>query len=395
MKKLKYLFHIDHFIITAMAFVLLWLLSVITFNLNILNPVAEALDKFSITDVFFDIEHSGSNPEQNDLITLVDMTELHKRGDIASLIEEINLNDPLIVGVDLIFEGVKDDYLGNELLEGSVQSIADKAIFSKKLIDYNSETDTFEGSVRSYFADSLMIQEAFTNLNDDMAGNCIRDFSISLSNSMNKDLSFPAKISSAFDESVKSLDTGEMLINFRNVAFPVVRWDQISDNSNLIEGHIVLIGTMTEEQDMHMTPLGKMPGLELQAYSLLTLLEHKNIKTVPEWIKWIFAFFVCYLLEIAVDVLNRVVQKRASSAVMIFLKEANLLSVILLFVFIFVNCGLFFFLFTKYGVLMEGGVILALIALLYEGRDLYEAFIHALKVKHNTGFVKTSLFAEE
>lgn len=393
MKKIRYLLHIDHLIITISAFLLLWLLGVITFSLDILNPVADALDNFSITDVFFDIEHSGSEPEQSDLITLVDMTELHKRGDIASLIEDINLNDPILVGVDLIFEGVKDDYLGNELLEGSVQAISDRAIFSKKLINYSSESNTFTGSVRSFFIDSLMIEEAYTNLNDDMAGNCIRDFSIKLSNNGAEVLSFPAKIAAVFDESVKTLDEKEMLINYRNVVFPVVKWDQIAEKSNLIEGHIVLIGTMTEEQDMHMTPLGKMPGLELQAYSLLTLLEHKNIKKVPGWLKWLFAFLVCYLLEVSVDALNRVMEKRATSVPMLFFKEANLLSVILLFVFIVITCGLFFFLFTKHGVLMEGGVILALLALVYESRDLYEAFIHALNEKYNWGFVKNSLFA--
>ena len=57
--KLKYLFHIDHFLVTTLALVLLWLLSIITFNLSILDPVADALDEFSITDVFFEIENNN------------------------------------------------------------------------------------------------------------------------------------------------------------------------------------------------------------------------------------------------------------------------------------------------------------------------------------------------
>lgn len=394
MRSLRYIFHIDHLIITLSAFVLLWLLGVITFSLDILNPVADALDNFSITDVFFDIEHSDSRPEETDLVTLVDMTELHQRGDIANLFEEINMIGPLVIGVDLIFEGVKDDYVGNDLLEDSVQGIADRTIFSKKLIDYNSETELFTGSVRSYFTDRIDINEAYTNLNDDMAGTCIRYFSIKQSDNSEELLSFPARLAATFDDTVNDLDDEEMLINFRNVSFPVVKWDEITEKSDLIEGHIVLVGTMTEEQDMHMTPLGKMSGLELQAYALLTLLEHKGIKKVPVWLTWLFAFFVCYLLELAVDALDRFMGKRSKTVPMVFLKEANFLSVILLFLFIVIIGWFLFYMFTSHSILIEGGVILALMALVYEGRDLYEALIGALSEKYDWKFLKNSIFTK-
>lgn len=392
----KYIFHRDHLIITASAFIQLLLLGVIAFNLDFLNPIADALDNFSITDVFFDIEHSGTEPEICELVTLVDMTELHARDDIANLLEDINLCDPLYVGVDLIFEGEKDDLMANEVLEGSVTGLYGKSVFSNKLINFDSTQETFTSSVRSFFADRISVEEAYTNLNDDMAGACIRDFSISQTLNGDKLLSFPAKIASVFDETVSEIDNDEFLINFRNVSFPVVAYDEINEKSDLIEGHIVLVGTMTEEQDMHNTPLGKMPGLELQAYSLLTLLEHKGIKEAPRWLIWILAFLICYLLELSIDVLSRIVNKHNKSVLMVFLKESNVVSVVMLFLWIVLVCWLMFIMFVKHSISISGGVILGLMALVCEGRDLLKSIVKAIGSKFDDNhFVETSLLKED
>ena len=330
------------------------------------------------------------------MVTLVDMTELYSRGDIANLFEEINNCNPLFVGVDLIFEGEKDDRVGNEILEGAVAGLYGKSVFSRKLIDFDSTEETFTNSVRSYFADRIDFDEAYTNLNDDMAGSCIRDFSISQTLCGKKVLSFPAKIASVFDDSVAELTNEEFLINYKNVKFPVVPYNEIDENSDLIDGHIVLVGTMTEEQDMHNTPLGKMPGLELQAYSLLTLLEHKGIKEVPQWLTWVLAFLICYLLELTIDAISRIVNRHNKSVLMVFLKESNVVAIVMLFIWVAIVCWLMFMLFVKHNVSISGGVILGLMALVCEGRDLLKSFVKAIGAKYEDNkFVETSLLKEE
>ena len=254
-KLLKHIFNLNHLGVCIVTFAMLWLLKTVTFSLDILNPVADAMENFSAADIFFEIQHSGSEPEVSDIITIVDMTELHDRGDIAMLFEEINMNDPLLVGVDLIFEGVKDNKLGNELLEGATMGLSDKTIFSTKLIEYSSEQEEFTGKVQSFFANDLGVTEGYTNLNNDMTGALVREFSTKQTAMGEEMLSFPAKIAAMFDESLYAMDNENILINYRNVEFPVVKWNEIAENSELIEGHIVLVGTMAEEQDMHMTPL--------------------------------------------------------------------------------------------------------------------------------------------
>lgn len=391
--KLKYLFHIDHFLVTTLALVLLWLLSIVTFNLSILDPVADALDEFSITDVFFEIENNKEeNIETSDLITIVDMTDLHNRGDIASLMQEIGLNNPLCVGIDLIFEGEKDDSIGNKELVEAVNNLGETAIYSKKLTDYSGETDKFANRVSSFFTKDIEVQEAYTNLVNDMSSTRVREFTATQQEGETESISFPAAIASRFDTTLVSNHKDSYLINYRNVKFPVVKFDEIQEKADLIDGHIVLIGTMTEEQDMHMTPLGKMPGIEVQAYSLLTLLEHKDLQELPLWLSILITFVLCYLLEITIDAVPRCVEKSTKIPI-VFLRESGLITALLILLWVIVVTWLMFYSFTRWNVIIDGGVLLASMALVCEGRELIEATIKTLSTKYNWKYLQNSIFS--
>lgn len=391
--KLKYLFHIDHFLVTTLALVLLWLLSIITFNLSILDPVADALDEFSITDVFFEIENNKEeNIETSDLITILDMTDLHNRGDIASLMQEIGLNNPLCVGIDLIFEGEKDDSIGNKELVEAVNNLGETAIYSKKLTDYSGETDKFANRVSSFFTKDIEVQEAYTNLVNDMSSTRVREFTATQQEGETESISFPAAIASRFDTTLVSNHKDSYLINYRNVKFPVVKFDEIQEKADLIDGHIVLIGTMTEEQDMHMTPLGKMPGIEVQAYSLLTLLEHKDLQELPLWLSILITFVLCYLLEITIDAVPRCVEKSTKIPI-VFLRESGLITALLILLWVIVVTWLMFYSFTRWNVIIDGGVLLASMALVCEGRELIEATIKTLSTKYNWKYLQNSIFS--
>lgn len=391
--KLKYLFHIDHFLVTTLALVLLWLLSIVTFNLSILDPVVDALDEFSITDVFFEIENNKEeNIETSDLITIVDMTDLHNRGDIASLMQEIGLNNPLCVGIDLIFEGEKDDSIGNKELVEAVNNLGETAIYSKKLTDYSGETDKFANRVSSFFTKDIEVQEAYTNLVNDMSSTRVREFTATQQEGETESISFPAAIASRFDTTLVSNHKDSYLINYRNVKFPVVKFDEIQEKADLIDGHIVLIGTMTEEQDMHMTPLGKMPGIEVQAYSLLTLLEHKDLQELPLWLSILITFVLCYLLEITIDAVPRCVEKSTKIPI-VFLRESGLITALLILLWVIVVTWLMFYSFTRRNVIIDGGVLLASMALVCEGRELIEATIKTLSTKYNWKYLQNSIFS--
>ena len=81
----------EHLIIIVITFVQLGLLGTLVFNIEFLNPVSNAIKNFSITDLFFEVEHYGSHQEINQQITLVDISDVTEREKIANIIDEINV----------------------------------------------------------------------------------------------------------------------------------------------------------------------------------------------------------------------------------------------------------------------------------------------------------------
>ena len=80
-KLLKYLFHLDHWLITIFAFVILWFLYAAVSGLSLFSPVKRALSDMSTTDVFFQITNKSSQVNQD--ITIVDIKDEYNRGNIA------------------------------------------------------------------------------------------------------------------------------------------------------------------------------------------------------------------------------------------------------------------------------------------------------------------------
>ena len=187
----------------------------------------------------------------------------------------------------------------------------------------------------------------------------------------------------------------DLLINYRDVDFRVIPHEQIEENRDVLAGSVVIIGTMNEERDMHNTPLGKMSGAKIQAYSLLTVLEHQQIRHVPDIICWIIAFLLCYLLEVAVDIFYQISKAHPNSVFQTFIREANIVSIVFLFIFEILSCWAFYILFIKGSLLMSGGIILASLVLTCEARDIYRALIKGFYSKYdNKQFFSNSLMIE-
>ena len=74
MKKfLKYIFHIDHLLITLLAFAFVGLTYLVIINLSFLDPLAKALSNVSMTDFFSQLAHKGSDVSQD--LTIVEIKD--------------------------------------------------------------------------------------------------------------------------------------------------------------------------------------------------------------------------------------------------------------------------------------------------------------------------------
>lgn len=377
MRIIKFIFHRDHLFVTLLTGLIVMLLTVITFKTPALSPVAKALKNISITDLFFSLENKYIEADICQSIVIVDMTELHSRADIGNLLTEINDAQPKTIGVDLIFEGEKDDLEGNVILEQAVEEVSPKAVFTNKLTNYDEKHKRFGALVASYFRDVIPITEGYANVTDNMENSTIRDLTITQMSTLGKLSSFAAQV--AKKVGIKADGKKNLVINYSPVVFRVIPFDKVYANRSLLKSKIVLVGTMTEEQDMHLTPLGKMPGVEIQAYSLLTLLEHKDIVYVSTVASIAIGFILCYIYELLFS-LVAIFVRTCGEKTRIFLTESRIMLNLLSFIYIPGISLLSYFLFAKWNIYVDMVVVLVMVAFVGLSRRLYIATKKVVKV---------------
>ena len=79
---------LNHIIVTALAFCIVGVLAEIALNIGFLDPAAKVIKNFSMSDVYYQILQETDEPEENGDIVIVDMSELHKRQDLAKVLHE-------------------------------------------------------------------------------------------------------------------------------------------------------------------------------------------------------------------------------------------------------------------------------------------------------------------
>ena len=386
----RFFFHRDHLLIVVGAFVLLGVVSFVTLNISFLNPVSKAWKAFSVTDLFFDIQHYGPSVE-SPAIAVVDISDVEDRGDLAVLLERVALCDPACMGVDAIFEGLRSDEEGNARLVDAVRTYGDKMIFTCKLTDYDRQAGCFTSSVHSFFADSLPIREGYANLKNNLDNLPVRKLSVQNKLGANTVKSFPAAIVEQFAGRSLENHGEDWLINYRNVGFRVIAPDDIEQEADFLEGKIVLLGGVREERDAHVSPLGKMPGVMIQAYTVDTLLG-KKVRYLPSWINWILAFVLCFLFQVTVEALVKATGQGRRVVPATFLRESRIVPGNTLFLFSALLTYLTFVIFTKWGFCIDIAIVLTLFALTLESRKLYRSSVIALSKRYSGRFLQNSIY---
>ena len=386
-KLLKYLFHLDHWLITIFAFVILWFLYAAVSGLSLFSPVKRALSDMSTTDVFFQITNKSSQVNQD--ITIVDIKDEYNRGSIAECISAVDSLKPWIIGVDIIFESIKGEPEDNISLFQTAADMDSKTVWATKLLDYDPANQLFMNQSESFFADSLAVVSGFTNLDDNLENTTIRKMLTEETLNGNNVYSFPVAVAMSLDDSIALKPTSKLSIDY-STKFTTVAYDSIDNNKDLIKDHIVLIGSTTDESDMWHTPIGKMPGVMVQAYSLNTIRNHSDIKYFSKWTNLLIAFILCYLFEVLIDFGFQRLRKR-DNALGHFLIDSKLLLRVATIVFMAIVTWIILLVFVYHSKYIDAVLILAALGILIESRRIYNAAIKALSKNHNWWILKNSL----
>ena len=371
---------IKHIVITLLAFCIVGVLAGIALNIGFLDPVAKVIKNFSMSDIYYQILQETDEPEENSDIVIVDMSELHKRQDLAKVLHEIEEKGPRLVGVDIVFEGLKEDSIGDEMI-WNVAGKYDNLVFSYRLLDYQDDRTGFHNAVHSFFAEALEVEEGFTNMQRDLYGGIKRVLSLGKKCQGALQPSFIAKVANGYlgTEAV-AIEDRDVTINYTPTRFTVIPFDSVKYQAANLKDKLVLFGAMKEEMDMHYTPLGKMAGVELLAYSTQTLLEQKEVYELPLWLVAVLSFLLTLLTQVGWTSYTDFAERRKNKIAKLCLCN-SFTKAILFFLWVSFIVWLAFIIFFKFNVNISLGLGLSGIAFLSLSRSFINECISIIKEK--------------
>jgi len=299
-------FCLDHIGVCMSIILLGWLLYFVSEKIGIFDPIKAAFEDFYMTDIYYEITHSEEPPHDADIV-IVDMTNLSTRDEIAQVITDIKSCKPKVLCVDLIFEHPSFDTIDDVSLITSLETDECKQVLSCKLRDYDKESSSFRNCLYSFFYgfDNKNILWGYSNYSQIRMGGYTRHTTLSQKTNDSIVFSLPYTAACLYQEKkLQRQEIEERQILYGDIDFNVINSCDILKESDKIKDKLVVLGSLHEEADMHFTPLGKMAGVKVIAYSIRTYLkggEVKELGTIGNLLigilVWWFAACIGYLIE--------------------------------------------------------------------------------------------------
>jgi hypothetical protein len=241
-------------------------------------------------------------------------------------------------------------------------------VFSYKIID----AESMEGeTVHSFFTPSDSVNEGFTNMPRQLYGGMKRAVSVGRELGGKVVPSFIKKVVDLYaEQEVVPLSEKNININFSPKEYHIVPYDSILENRDWIEDHLVLIGAMTEEGDMHYTPQGKIAGVELLAYAAETMLRQSEIKHASTGVTVVASFIIVFLSVILLSYYKSFTTKKKTLFRVIF--GASLIRGLLIAGWLSLIVWITFILFCSYNYSISLAFAMSSIALIYMAENLYD-----------------------
>lgn len=362
-------------IVTSITFALLCIFGLVLINVTFLNPVEQALDGFNSSDIYYAIQNE-SDAEESGLITIVDITDVHRRDSIAMVIDEVSKCDPAVIGIDITFERPYFDEIDDQLME-TVERVKDNTVFSYKMMDYDIEKQEYSRIVRSFFSfdGEAGLHEGFVNVSRET----IREIPLWSIVAGEHQPSIVNKIVSLYNGKPCKYDgVDEHPIDYSALRFKVVSWDSVAQNRDILANRVVLIGGAHEAIDLVHTPIGPKYGVFVMAYGVQTMLTDNKMTHINNnsFLHILLTVFLVFLTCLARQLYNFIISfiekptPRLHKLLKTSFVETICISLWMLFI---VMCG--FNVFYYLNVEIELKLALEAIFFVSIARDLYKIFI--------------------
>ena len=143
---------LDSILGTAFIISLILLFQIVRFfgEFSLLDPIGDAIGDVEMTDLVFSEIRESPSVDRN--VVLVNLGELSRR-EIAEELEIINQYEPAVIGIDSYFWALKEDSIGDLLLNRALSNIDNLVMVSQ--LKFNHFSDTY---------DSIRFSDPYFNL---------------------------------------------------------------------------------------------------------------------------------------------------------------------------------------------------------------------------------------
>ncbi|MBP5798666.1 MAG: CHASE2 domain-containing protein [Prevotella sp.] len=370
---------------TIIAFCIVAIYALFAINLKILNPLVQALKEYSITDFYYQVIGIGEERDTSRIVTIVDMTELTDRRDIAYALREVQEQQPKVIGVDIVFEGLKPDNPEGDSLIAAVAASDTSTVFAVQYLDDSFDGEQFTKARQSFFADTIPhLKEALANMILDKNDGLKRQINLGKKVKGRMQPSMIKRLSDEYaEQEILPLKDKMMKINWAPIEFRVIPYDSVAYYGDYLTDRIVLFGAYSDLTDMHLTPNGKIPGIKLLAYGIETMVKQTNIKDAPWWITAILSFFIVLFTKLLFDKADKFVKSRKNRFLRIGLKTALVMG-ILKFLWMSLIMYIGFIVFARFNISINLAWALSAIAFTGAAADLYNVIYQSFSKKEES-----------
>lgn len=287
-----------HVCVTLLAFSLMLFFGFIALNVKFFDSISKAVSEVSTDDIYYSILRN-SEPEVSNNIVMVDITQVYNRAEMAQLIEDVETFGAKTVGIDCCFEF---EDAGTPTANDSLIAVADKyknIVFSLKLAEmdfeeiYHKETHSF----MYFYVDTMT--EGFTNVKRTLYGGLKRVTPMAGMSDTGPKRSFAAQVAGLYaNKDFAAEHPEELHINFTPTVFPSFQPKDVRKYKDAFKDKIVLFAALSQEEDFHWTPIGKIAGTELLAYSIQTVLDKKETRKASLWFLILISFGIALVAQI-------------------------------------------------------------------------------------------------
>ena len=311
----------NKFILIEKKNIVFFLIFTILFiGLNILPGFKNFIEKYENLLIDFRFQITQSPIQTKDIVVVdIDASSINKlslwpfpRSYWGTAIQNLNNYGAKVIGIDVLFDTQSLNKDEDLIFSKTLQNYSNVVLASRKYIEKKQHYElelwsnpiplfskhSFSGFVNFPFDKDGIIRKSYTNLK---------------STKTTPPISFDALIISLFNKTYPKIsypqhieNDGTYMINycltkgFKRIPFFLILEDRPPD-PRIFHNKIVLIGSSDPSlNDLYFTPLGLIPGVDIHAYNIMTLLENNYIFKTSPLISYSLLFLISFCILIFV-----------------------------------------------------------------------------------------------